>query len=309
MNVAHPLGKAIRAALAAVVLLVVLVAVWPKARLFAVWSLGRANGCSCGDSTRGHDFLVHFNETAQRIGGASRVIERDPQGLDLVETPLGQYWTVKNDRFLNFSLAEEAVDIYGQRDEGPRRGDVVLDCGANIGVFTHKALSAGARLVVAIEPTPISVECLRRNFAREIAEGRVIVYPKGVWNRVDTLELATEGEGNSVGNSVVFGRDLKNKIQVPLTTIDLLTAELHLDRVDFIKMDIEGAEKQALTGAAETIRKYRPRMAIASEHLPDDFTAIPQTVKAIWPGYRVTPSSCKDHFSTVEPEVLLFERP
>jgi FkbM family methyltransferase len=237
------------------------------------------------------------------------VIERDPQGLDLVETPLGQYWTVKNDRFLNFSLAEEAVDIYGQRDEGPRRGDVVLDCGANIGVFTHKALSAGARLVVAIEPTPISVECLRRNFAREIAEGRVIVYPKGVWNRVDTLELATEGEGNSVGNSVVFGRDLKNKIQVPLTTIDLLTAELHLDRVDFIKMDIEGAEKQALTGAAETIRKYRPRMAIASEHLPDDFTAIPQTVKAIWPGYRVTPSSCKDHFSTVEPEVLLFERP
>jgi len=192
------------------------------------WSLGRANGCSCGDSTRGHDFLVHFNETAQRIGGASRTIERDPQGIDLVETPLGRYWTVKNDRFLNFTLAEEAIDIYGQRDEGPRRGDVVLDCGANIGVFTRKALSAGVRLVVAIEPTPISIECLRRNFPREIADGRVIVYPKGVWNRVDTLELATEGEGNSVGNSVIFGRDLKNKIQVPLTTIDLLTAELHL---------------------------------------------------------------------------------
>ncbi len=309
MNGTHPLGKAVRAVVGAVVLLVVLAAVWPRARLLAVWSMRRANGCSCGDAARSHDFLVRFNETALRIGGASRVLERDPQGLDLVETPLGRYWTVKNDRFLNFTLAEEAIDIYGRREEGPRKGDVVLDCGANIGVFTRKALNAGAGLVVAIEPTPLAIECLRRNFPSEIAEGRVIVVPKGVWNRVDTLELASGGEGNSVGNSLVLGRNLKNKIQVPLTTIDLLAGELHLDRVDFIKMDIEGAEKQALTGATETIRKFRPRMAIASEHLPDDFTAIPQTVKAIWPGYQVTPSSCKDHFSTVEPEVLLFERP
>ena len=309
MNGTGPLGKAVRVVLGAVVLLVVMVGVWPKARLLAVWSLGRANGCSCGDATRSHDLLLRFSETTQRIGRASRVVERDPQGLDLVETPLGRYWTVKNDRFLNSTLAEEALDIYGRREEGPRKGDVVLDCGANIGVFTRKALKVGVRLVVAIEPTPLTVECLRRNFQREIADGRVIVYPKGVWNRVDTLELASGGEGNSVGNSVVLGRELKNKIRVPLTTIDLLTEELHLDRVDFIKMDIEGAEKQALTGATAVIRKFRPRMAIASEHLPDDFTAIPQTVKAIWPGYQVTPASCKDDFSTVEPEVLLFERP
>jgi FkbM family methyltransferase len=185
----------------------------------------------------------------------------------------------------------------------------VLDCGANIGVFTRKALTAGARLVVAIEPTPLTLVALRRNFEREIAEGSVIVVPKGVWNRVDMLDLATGGEGNSVGNSLVLGRNLKNKIKVPLTTIDLLAAELHLDRVDFIKMDIEGAEKQALTGATGVIRQFRPRMAIASEHLDDDFTAIPQTVRAIWPGYQMTPSSCRDHFSTVDPEVLLFERP
>ncbi len=309
MNGTRLPGKAVRAALAAAVLLVAIAAAWPKGRLLAVWSMGRANGCSCGDAVRSHDFLVHFNETALRIGGASRVLERDPQGMDLVDTPLGRYWTVKNDRFLKFTLAEEAIDIYGQQEEGPRKGDVVLDCGANIGVFTRKALAAGAGLVVAIEPAPLTIECLRRNFQREIAEGRVIVVPKGVWNRVDTLELATGGEGNSVGDSLVLGRDLKDKIKVPLTTIDLLATELHLDRVDFIKMDIEGAEKQALTGATAVIRKFRPRMAIASEHLPDDFTAIPQTVKAIWPGYRVTHSSCRDHLFTVEPEVLLFERP
>jgi hypothetical protein len=74
-------------------------------------------------------------------------------------------------------------------------------------------------------------------------------------------------------------------------------------------MDIEGAEREALTGATQVIRKFRPRMVVAMEHLPDDVTAIPQTVRAIWPGYQVRFSSCKDHFSKVEPEVLLFERP
>jgi hypothetical protein len=48
-------------------------------------------------------------------------------------------------------------------------------------------------------------------------------------------------------------------------------------------------------------------MAIASEHLPDDVTAIPQMVNAIWNGYRVRPSSCKDAFLTITPEVLLFQ--
>jgi FkbM family methyltransferase len=309
MNGTRTLVKVALAAAGVIVFVVALAAVWPTARLFLIWSAGRSNGCSCRDSIRSHELLFRMSETADRIGGARRVIQRDPLGLDLVETPLGRYWTVKNDRFLGSTLAEEAMDIYGQRGEGVRAGDVVLDCGANIGVFTRKAVAAGARLVVAIEPAPITVECLRRNFQREIAEGRVIVYPQGVWDRVDTLELATGGEGNSVGDTVVFGRNLKNKIKVPLTTIDLLTAELHLDRVDFIKMDIEGAEKQALRGASQVIRKFRPRMAIASEHLPDDFTAIPQTVNTIWPGYAVKASSCKDHFSTIQPEVLLFERP
>jgi FkbM family methyltransferase len=309
MNATRALVRVALAAAGVIVFVAALAALWPTARLFLVWSAGRGNGCSCSDVLRSHDLLVRMSETADRIGGASRIIQRDPLGLDLVETPLGPYWTVKNDRFLRFALAEEAVNIYGRRGEGIQAGDVVLDCGANIGVFARKALAAGARLVVAIEPAPNTVECLRRNFQREIAEGRVIVYPKGVWDRVDTLELATGGEGNSVGDSVVFGRSLKNKIKVPLTTIDLLTGELRLDRVDFIKMDIEGAEKQALRGASQVIRKFRPRMAIASEHLPDDFTAIPQTVNAIWPGYAMRASSCKDHFSQIEPEVLLFKAP
>ena len=59
----------------------------------------------------------------------------------------------------------------------------MLDGGANVGVYTRKALDAGAKQVVAIEPGPENIACLRKTFGQEISEGRVIVYPKGVWTR------------------------------------------------------------------------------------------------------------------------------
>jgi hypothetical protein len=50
-------------------------------------------------------------------------------------------------------------------------------------------LDSGAKLVVAIEPAPTNPECLPRNMRREIADGRVIVSAKGVWDKEDTLVL------------------------------------------------------------------------------------------------------------------------
>jgi FkbM family methyltransferase len=185
-------------------------------------------------------------------------------------------------------------------------GDVVLDCGANVGVFTHEALADGARLVVAIEPEPQNVECLRRNFAGEIAKGRVIVIPKGVWDRDDVLPLRVDA-GNSARDSFVgsFGPALQ-EVKIPLVTIDEIMTELKLDRADFIKLDIEGAEKKALRGAQNTITKFHPRMAIAMEHLEDDPIRIPEVVFAVSPSYRIACGDCVDQITRVRPDVLFF---
>ena len=278
----------------------------PQARLAMVWAAGRCQGCSFQDAVASHALLVNMAKAGEDIGKASKVIQTDPQGFELVETPMGRYWTVRNDKFLKFTLGEEQMEIYDSGEVAVKPGDVVLDCGANVGVFTRTALNRGAKLVVSIEPAPATVECLRRNFAKEIAEGRVVVVPKGVWDHPDVLELAQGDDGNTTGDSFVLGRGMRNKVKVPLTTIDILAGELKLPRVDFIKMDIEGSEKPALRGAAATIRTYRPRMAIAAEHLPDDLTAIPPVVTGI-AAYSVRPSSCKDAFLSVAPEVLLFQ--
>src|SRR5262249_44269722 len=96
-----------------------------------------------------------------------------------------------------------------------------------------------------------------------------------------------------------------NYIEVPLTTVDKLARELNLPRVDFIKMDIEGAEQKAIAGAHETIAKYRPRMALCIYHMADDPVKIPRMVKETVPEYR-TKATCLCAPDRIQPEVAFF---
>jgi len=202
-------------------------------------------------------------------------------GLDLWASPKGPIWTPHGSTILSFLLVEQERDIYEPKGHEVRRGDIVLDCGANIGVFTRTALSRGASLVVAIEPAPLTMKAFRRNFETEIREGRVIAYEKGVWDREAEMELNIDQE-NPGANSVVKPEAASvTKVRVPLTTVDNIVAELKLPRVDFIKMDIEGAEKPAIKGAGETLKRFRPRMSLSTEHLEDDYIAIPALVNSI----------------------------
>lgn len=244
---------------------------------------------------------------AARARGPGPTLERVDAGLDLWKTEQGPTWTVHGDQTLSFLVFEQLRDIYEPRGHEVREGDIVLDCGANIGMFTRKALSRGAKLVVAVEPAPQTVNALRRNLATEIQQGRVIVYAKGVWNEDAELELSQHDQ-NAGTNSVVAPRGSSvPKVRVPLTTIDKIVAELKLPRVDFIKMDIEGSEKRALKGAENSIRRFRPRLSVSTEHLDDDFTAIPALVNSIEPGYTRQACDCKIQDNRVKALVMAFD--
>ena len=129
--------------------------------------------------------------------------------------------------------------------------------------------------------------------------------PKGVWDKDDFLVLYDSG--SSLDDSVVFkGDGNKSGPKVPLTTIDKLVSELKLSKVDFIKMDIEGAERQALSGARQTIATYKPRLAIATEHLRDDPEQIPLLVHNLWSGYRMQCGPCYQIQGRIQPDVEYF---
>jgi FkbM family methyltransferase len=280
---------------------------YPPPRLFVLKLIGRASVCPLKQAMHSYDQISGTTAAKDRLLRESRLVEKDPAGFHLWQTPKGRFWMPAGSDFaVFFDLGEQQMNIYGQDGFGVRAGDVVLDCGANVGVYTRTALDAGARLVVAIELAPDNLECLRRNFADEIRAGRVIVYPKGVWNKDDFLTL-TVTPNNSAAYSVVLTPEKGHEgPTVPLTTIDKLVAELRLDRVDYIKMDIEGAEKQALVGARATLAKYHPRMALSAYHLPGDPVKIPEVVRQCWAGYHTVCGPCLDGGSSIITAVLYF---
>jgi FkbM family methyltransferase len=257
-------------------------------------------------SARAHAGVLE--QMKNRILASSRAVGWSGGGLERWETPAGRFWIPPGSQYtLPFNLAEQELGLYEFGELGVRPGDVVLDCGANVGVYTRHALEAGARLVVAIEPLPENLICLRRNFATDIAADRVVLVPKGVWNREELLEMHVDA-GSTAAASVVMGRGKRErKLTVPLTTIDRLVQDLNLDRVDFIKMDIEGAETNALQGAANTLREWRPRLAISSYHLDEDPVTIPAAVRSAQAQYQEYCGACEALDDRLRPVVLFYE--
>jgi FkbM family methyltransferase len=237
------------------------------------------------------------------IATRSRALATDGP-FRLWQTPEGQIWMpADSDNLVSHLLAEQARHAYG----APvcRTGDVVIDCGAHVGVFTRQALQDGARIVVSVEPAPENLECLRRNLASQIAAGRVIVVPKAVWDRPDTLRIQ-HFPGNSGADHISTD---PGGTEVPMVTLDSLVADLKLDDVDLIKMDIEGAERRALMGAAGLIKRFRPRLSIASYHKPQDPEALQQIAIQLNPNYRTNKGVCilSEHDRRIIPELLFFE--
>jgi FkbM family methyltransferase len=288
----------------------------PQVHFSVLYALGRSPVCpfdlamKSGEMIRGHVAIE------ERILAESRFLEKDEQGHELWQTPDGPYWIPSGEeKTLSSILAEMNRHVYGSGETGVRPGDVVIDCGAHVGAFTRQALAAGAKLVVSVEPSPVNAELLRRNLADEIQAGRVIVYQKGVWNEESSLPFFVD-PNNSAGSSFVFedhaGHDHSaaadsSIIEVPLTTIDALVAELGLEKVDFIKMDIEGAEQNALRGAVQTLKTFRPHMALASYHVVDDQFRIPELVQAARNDYQMHCGPCGEREMTILPHTLLFQ--
>ena len=203
----------------------------------------------------------------------------------LWDTPMGPFWgTARDGRDLDWIVMEQiGWRIYDRGAARVRSGDIVFDVGAHLGTFTRFALDRGASRVVMFEPQPVNARCLERTFRQEIADGRAVLVEAAVWSREGTLSFATAGPG-TMGHVDTDGQ--AKDITVRATTFDRTVEDLGLPRVDFVKMDIEGAERHALAGGRRMLERSRPRMAICIYHTPDDRAVIPRLVLEANPQYR-----------------------
>lgn len=264
----------------------------------------RSPYCSRWQAFRDAPVKLGREVAAARIQMQCRMLKKDGD-LELWSTPHGEFWAPGGrDMALGDMLAQEESDIYRFR-EMVLPGDVVIDCGAWIGTTVRQALKRGARRVVAVEPTPETVECLRRTFAREIASSRVIIYPKGIWDAETTLTFYAGGN-KGAGNSFVGYSPASRKLSIPVATVDRLMDELNLERVDYIKADIKGAAKRMLAGATATIRRYHPRIVIATEDIDDRPEVLSAYVQRRFNGYRAECGPCLTDRREVYTDVLFF---
>jgi len=247
------------------------------------------------------------NETSENIRKQSRVIQTEGH-FKLWSTSKGNFWVPdNNDRILGVLLAQQERNIYGDaRTGGVRKNDIVLDGGAHIGTYVMAAIAAGAETIVAIEPSPDALWCLRKNFAKEIAAGKVIIYDKGIWDEEKSLVFFENGNGAAGDGFVTEGKGAR-KITVPVTTIDKIVAELNLPRVDIIKADIKGAGTRMIHGGQETIRKYHPRMVISVEEKPEDPAAIRQAVLNINGKYQFHSGPCMFSDGELRNDTIFFQ--
>jgi FkbM family methyltransferase len=284
------------------------IGVWIHPPLMA-WGLSAVDrnlSCSSTEALQGaqkHEQVVYGGQV---LVDHSRLVQTEG-GFNLWHTPRGDWWVPKgSDKPVLGFLAQQEHKIYGEGTWGIQKSAIVLDCGANVGVYTREALDEGASLVIAIEPAPVNVECLRRNFKREIEEKRVIVVPVGVWDKEDVLPLY-EDPDNSGGDSFVIRGPNDRIVNVPLVSIDKLVKDLSLPRVDFIKMDIKGATAKALIGAKQVLTSSRPRLALSTEEREDNPAEIRSLVMSLQPSYHAACGICSVGASyKVNPDVLLF---
>jgi len=126
--------------------------------------------------------------------------------------------------------------------------------------------------IYAFEPDPKTFAILKQYFA---SEPRVKPINAGLYRCEATLRFRDDAS-----RGAIFADDGGTEIAV--TTIDNVMGE---GRVTFIKMNIEGAEIDALTGAEQTIRRWRPKLAISAYHRPSDLWRIPRFVRRLSEDY------------------------
>lgn len=170
-------------------------------------------------------------------------------------------------------------------DFAAEEGDYVIDGGAFVGdtalYFANVVGKKGK--VFSFEFVKDNLDIFNKNIElNPHFKDRIKVFENALWsNSQENLYMYGVGAGTKVLMEEFPGYLAK----IPSKSIDDLMEEQNIEKMDFIKLDIEGAELACLKGARKTIEKFQPKLAVCIYHKPDDFITIPQYIKSTHPYY------------------------
>ena len=180
-------------------------------------------------------------------------------GLRLTLMNRGEHSDTKvlSDIYFNRPYTRDGFDI--------KKGDVVVDIGANVGIFSTFATSVAENVkVFAYEPSPDNFKYLEKNVVQNNLQKKIKVLNLAVSDRKEKVKLFTHSlgsGGHSIYEKVVVSDD-HSYVEVPATTLKEIFVENNLKKIDFLKMDCEGAEYNILFKAPKECLKKISRMAV-----------------------------------------------
>lgn len=154
--------------------------------------------------------------------------------------------------------------------------EIYIDLGAYNGdTFREFVEYTGGkyRKIIAVEPD-------RRNYKKLCIEAEG-------YKNTECLNCAVWSKDTELVFSDTAGRQSKQSDKGKLTEARSLDSILNGEEATFIKMDVEGSEKQAITGAENTIKKYKPQIKCSLYHRSEDLFEIPLQIKEIVPEYKL----------------------
>ncbi len=204
-------------------------------------------------------------------------------------------------KYALYELIDPQYQYQGGATIEPEPGDVAIDAGGCWGgatlYFAHAVGPTGR--VLSFEFLPSNLEIFQKNLdANPALKERVTLIEAPLWSRPGD-PLYIHGAGTS---AYVSGRPSKDGRRTSTDTIEAAVSRSGVETVDFVKMDIEGAEIAALKGSAETLAAHRPKLAISVYHRLSDFYEIPELIDRLAPGYDFR----LQHRCAYEGETILF---
>ena len=156
---------------------------------------------------------------------------------------------------------------------------IFLDIGANIGYFSIAAASRFKK-VIAIEASPEIAGLLKRNIDRnQITNIAIINVAIGDRNGEIFVNLASD---HNIGQTAVSKEEKSGSRKIPMATIDSLLNREELSNLQFIKMDVEGAEFSVFENILTIIDALHPQLEIVAEITPAEDANERQRQKKIW---------------------------
>jgi FkbM family methyltransferase len=176
---------------------------------------------------------------------------------------------------------------------------VVLDCGANIGLFTLYAQSkiGSTGKIICIEPVPQTYELLVANLSRNdlLGSQRAVALNLALSDKIETRTFVYSEERSASATGCIHRFDVAKgtrgahkELSISCTSLDEIVFDDLGTRIDFIKMDVEGMEKEVICGGRKTIRSFKPKFVI-SPHV--DTREIFASLKEIRPDYKIVASN------------------